>query len=368
MAASTATLVELHMHEAKGYLRQMDDRIPHDCVKYWEDHGAVTVEPMHQEFANNGCERGDLSGFVFPALDQFRKDITFDVTEKFDCNKLYVASKRFTPGILTVQCCCDKPQLLGYIVMVRCESTALALTSILTNFQVPPRVVYYDNGCNLVRSVLTRAPWLMHTTKFVVDRFHFKSHTCCIYYDPDSYPWMDEDRSTTAESINARIEKTVPFIRYVKGENLIPFLNIRFALLNIATRYRRQYATDDLEDADLWQFFRNTVQCACLMCTEQGAEAILARDEREYVYASDTDNSDVAEEQRQESDQGPATEPDANNSPAADGLEQEDSEDEREAMVVDSEAVQLDAPDSVVTETAILRGNVPTMEVELLDE
>ena len=104
------------------------------------------------------------------------------------------------------------------------------------------------------------------------------------------------------------------------------------------------------------------------MCTEQGAEAILARDEREYVYASDTDNSDVAEEQRQESDQGPATELDANNSPAADGLAQEDSEEEREAMVVDSEAVQLDAPDSVVTETAILRGNVPTMEVELLDE
>ena len=144
-----------------------------------------------------------------------------------------------------MQCCCDKPQLLGYIVMIRCESTALALASVLTNFQVPPRVVYYDNGFNLVRSIVTRAPWLLHCTKFVVDRFHFKSHTCCTYFDPDSYPWMDEDRSTTAESINARIERTVPFIRYVKGENLIPFLNVRFGLLNVATRYRRNNATDD---------------------------------------------------------------------------------------------------------------------------
>ena len=65
---------------------------------------------------------------------------------------------------------------------------------------------------------------------------------------------MDEDRSTTAESINARIERSVPFIRYVKGENLIPFLNIRFALLNIATRYLRKHATEDLEDADIWVY------------------------------------------------------------------------------------------------------------------
>ena len=66
---------------------------------------------------------------------------------------------------------------------------------------------------------------------------------------------MDADRTTTAESINARIEKTVPFIRFVKGENLTPFLNIRFALLNVATRYRRKYQVDDLEDADLWAFY-----------------------------------------------------------------------------------------------------------------
>ena len=151
----------------------------------------------------------------------------------------------FTPGILTVQFCCEKPQLLGYIVMLQCESTAMAVTSVLTKFQVPLRVLYYDNGCNLVRVILTRAPWLMHTTKFVVDRFHFKSHTCCTYFDPESYPWMDEDRSTAAVSINARIKRTVPFILYATSDNLIPFLNIRLALLNVATRYRLQYATGD---------------------------------------------------------------------------------------------------------------------------
>ena len=118
MAASASTLVELHMNEAKGFFEQMDNSMPSDCVKYWDKQGSVTVDPMHQDGVANACERGDQSGFVFPGLRQFRDDLTFDVTEKFDCNKLYVASKRFTQGILTVQCCCERPQLLGYIVML----------------------------------------------------------------------------------------------------------------------------------------------------------------------------------------------------------------------------------------------------------
>ena len=122
-------------------------------------------------------------------------------------------------------------------------------------FSDPPRVVHYDTACNLYKSVLLRAPWLAHCSKFVVDRFHYKCHTCYELFDPDAYHFMDADRTTTAESINARIEKTVPFIRFVKGENLTPFLNIRFALLNVATRYRRKYQVDDLEDADLWAFY-----------------------------------------------------------------------------------------------------------------
>ena len=117
----------------------------------------------------------------------------------------------------------------------------------------------------------------------MVDRFHFKSHTCSEIHDPDSYFWMDVDRTTTAESLNARLGKSVPYLRFVKEDNLIPHLNIRFALLNITTRYRRKHKTDDMEDEDVWEFFKETVPCACESCFPDAVTAINLRDESDYV-------------------------------------------------------------------------------------
>ena len=279
MALSAEKLIRVHMKEARAFFRAMDNMMPEDCYKYWSDFGSVSPVALDEDPDSVSCA---FSGFIFPCAAKYRNHLIFDKTENFDCNKQYVRSKRFSPGILTVQCCCDKPQLLGYIIMVRAESTALALTSVLTHFQVPPRVVYYDNACNLAKSVLTRAPWLLHCTKFVVDRFHFKNHTCSELYDPDSYFAMDLDRTTTAESFNARLEKSVPYLRFVKADNLIPHLSIRFALLNVATRFRRKYRVQDLEDKDIWEFFKDTVPCQCNGCSNDAVTAIETRRVSEY--------------------------------------------------------------------------------------
>ena len=188
---------------------------------------------------------------------------------------------------------------------------------------------------------------------------------------------MDEHRSTTAESINARIERTVPFIRYVKGENLIPFLNIPFALLNVATRYRRQYATDDLEDADMWEFFKSSVTCVCHMCTLEGAQSILQRDEREYVFdESDSDRAETTSAAGATPDgtaaanaSNTAEEPETGNrDPPASAPDEDDTEDEIEAIVIDSEAVELYAPEHVVVHTATARTNSPTFDVDIIDD
>ena len=66
MSVFAAALLEIHMKEAKGFLAQMDRRMPSDSVKYWDTQGSVTADSMHQEVLENSCERGDLSGFVFP--------------------------------------------------------------------------------------------------------------------------------------------------------------------------------------------------------------------------------------------------------------------------------------------------------------
>jgi len=150
--------------------------------------------------------------------------------------------------------------------MTRAESTSLALSSILSHLSVPPRVLYYDNGCNLFASTLLRFPWLLHQCRIVVDRFHYKSHKCCAFFDPGSYHVLDTHRSTKAESFNARIARSVHHMRYLRGDNLIPFLQIRFALLNLAALYQQKYGKSDMEDEDISSFCRDVSHCGCFSC------------------------------------------------------------------------------------------------------
>ena len=143
------------MDVALEFSKQMDKRITDDCREYWDKHFSFLKDEIHED--DDGTF-ADKSGFIFPGLGRYREYIRFDVTETFEVNKERFNSTRCSPGILTVQFCCDKPHILGYIVM----------------------------------------------------------------------------------------------IRYLKGEKLIPLLKMIFALLNIATRYRRKYGVKALEDANLW--------------------------------------------------------------------------------------------------------------------
>lgn len=279
MTKTGAELLEIHTEEARGYFKRLDRNLTEDCTDYFNSFGkfsASQLPPLEDRPSH------EMTGIVFPGRTNFRPDFTFNESERSGCEKHYVSSQRFSPGIMTVQCCCDKPVLIGYIVMTKPESRSLALTSVLSSFQVPPRVVYYDNACNLVASTILRLPFLLHTTRFLVDRFHYKSHVCSEFFYPDSYRTHDADRTTTAEAINSRLERVVPFLRFVNGDLLVPHLSIRFALLNIATQYRREYGKDELEDEDLWAYFRTVIDCKCVCCDNDGVSAINVRNEERY--------------------------------------------------------------------------------------
>lgn len=104
------------MTETRKFFIQMDKNMKDSCLEYWKNFG--TAETMQIE-SDDDMVLSSFSGFVFPGRGKYRKDIRFDQPEMFDCNKKYVKSKRFSPGILSVQCCCENPQLLGYVVMTR---------------------------------------------------------------------------------------------------------------------------------------------------------------------------------------------------------------------------------------------------------
>lgn len=144
------------------------------------------------------------------------------------------------------------------------------LSCVLTHFDIPPRRVWYDNACNAFDSEIIRVPWLLRYTMLVVDRFHFNGHGCCNVFNGNMHPFLDEDRSVSAEVINAIIEKGTSHIAYLKGENVIPFMKILFSQINATAVVRDRTGRTDLEDCDLLHLFRQYFTCCCLVCTRNG--------------------------------------------------------------------------------------------------
>jgi hypothetical protein len=50
---------------------------------------------------------------------------------------------------------------------------------LVTRFPKQPKVIIYDNGCNLSEYVLNRAPGPFRDTYILNDGFHWKNHTNC---------------------------------------------------------------------------------------------------------------------------------------------------------------------------------------------
>ena len=89
--------------------------------------------------------------------------------------KNHSRSNRSSPGISSVQCVWEKPKLIGVSVMTETEGISTALSFLLSIFEVFPRVCYYDDGFNMVRSIVLRVPWVKDSCIIACDRFHYKS-------------------------------------------------------------------------------------------------------------------------------------------------------------------------------------------------
>ena len=290
---SLVAVLHVHLKTSKTYFTIFEKGCSKQCKEYWSTWGRPVInnaEEHEQEPSQNeseSSERGSkrakaksrseviakeelenslVSGICFPGRTRCRPSIIFKSKNEKACNKKYTKPRSHTPGLMTVQCACDAPKLIGFIVMTQAESTALALSSFLSHFPVPPKTVYYDNACNLFLSVMLRVPWVLKDTRLEVDRFHYKSHKCCSYFDPDVYPEFDTHYTETAESINARIKKTLQQLRYLKGNHLVPFLRTRFSFINLAATFKARYESDDIEEEDMTLFFQQIFKCSCSSC------------------------------------------------------------------------------------------------------
>lgn len=261
IALRVGDCLTIHVQYARDYFDSHDTYISKECEDYWKNYGSILLHNL-----GDYVQSPEQTGICFPGRSRCRPGFFFDTKETHHCNKRYNASWSHTHGLMTVQCTCSNPKIIGYMIMTKPESTAIAGSSVVTHFPIPPRTIFYDNACNLFASMLSRIPWFLKLAKVVVDRFHYKGHKCCSFFDPDAYSKLDVDRTTSAESFNARIERAIHHMRYLSGSNLFSFLQVRFALLNLNAIYMQEKNKTDLEDEDVEGFFKDLIDCNCDVC------------------------------------------------------------------------------------------------------
>lgn len=97
-----------------------------------------------------------IRGELFPGRPLIRPSIRFKNKKgewREECAKDYRCSPTHSPGLFQVVCACEHPKLLGVTVMDRSESVSCAITNLFTRFHPLPKVVFYDNACNMTKSI-----------------------------------------------------------------------------------------------------------------------------------------------------------------------------------------------------------------------
>ncbi len=107
------------------------------------------------------------------------------------CNKLYKNKGRLGAGTLLFWCGIHR-KCLGFYIMQSAESCKTVFQLLATRFPKQPRVIIYDNGCNLSEYILNRAPGPFKDTYILSDGFHWKNHTNCgLSYNSKLYPALN---------------------------------------------------------------------------------------------------------------------------------------------------------------------------------
>ena len=189
---------------------------------------------------NEWMKEAARTGELFPGRLEVRPSPRFGPSARSEnvrtCLKNYRTSNSNSPGIVSVQCVRRHPRLIGLFIMLECEGITTSLSVFLFRFRVLPRVTYYDNACNMLKSIVQRAPWVNDDTLIVCDRFHDKSQGCSSVCDPDSYKSCLDHGSSSVESINHLWSLSKSHLRYLHSDNLMPFLTARAVFLNVRAR------------------------------------------------------------------------------------------------------------------------------------
>jgi hypothetical protein len=176
----------------------------------------------------------------FPALPVVRGAGNYDADRKSppsdedSCRKASYGHPHLTPGIFTIYF--PHGVCYGFEVMRKCESPQHPFRIFTTRFPEPPKTIVYDNACKLHVYALNREPKLYKSSRFFVDRFHWRGHIGCSKgYCLDSYKSLDSAKinSQINEQANTGLQRIKGQLAYMKPENFMFTLSIFLAITNM---------------------------------------------------------------------------------------------------------------------------------------
>ena len=124
----------------------------------------------------------------------------------------------------------------GFEVMRRCESPQVPFSIFTSHFEMPPKIIVYDNACKLHVYCLNREPALYKNTRFFVYRFHWKGHVGCSRgYSLDSYASINTKKinSQVNEQANSGLQRIKAQLAYMKPDNFLFTLSLFLSIINV---------------------------------------------------------------------------------------------------------------------------------------
>lgn len=209
------------------------------------------------DYCRIGASEAAKSGDIWPGRPLIRPTVTFKNKKedwKQECNKEYPNSSSHSPGLFTIQCACEHPKLIGVMIMDESESISTAISSLITRFSPLPHVVFYDNACNMAKSMSLRFQWMFHETALLCNRFHYGGHKCSSHFDPDAFRLADNIQKSGAEALNKQWKASRTHVRYLSPETIVTFLFLHMMFLNLRALLRDDGKSDDVSEKDFYAF------------------------------------------------------------------------------------------------------------------
>jgi hypothetical protein len=185
------------------------------------------------------------SGVFFPGRPVVRnlKQVDIGSSSEGKCTKNYQSNTRLGSGIVLFWCAKHRV-CLGWVFLKKAESLEIVYQTLLTRFPVMPKVICYDNACNLSEYCYNRAPRYENTLNnnyysffinsiFIVDGFHYKGHVNCSHgYNSSNLGIMSQICSVIHEQKNAKLAKLKIPSLYIRFDCFLSLIRALTSLMN----------------------------------------------------------------------------------------------------------------------------------------